>query len=493
MLSSLSISNFKAFGKEQSIEFGNLTLFSGLNSSGKSSVYHALTILTHSSDVDSRISTAAGEIPILVLNSRTLTVGKIDEVSFDINNPEISFGLCFGSEKKFNISYKRKKSEHSSAEVFMLSRTTVTETDQGAEPLASFSAELDPNGTWNISAYASLSLVDYKINRELERQIKTGLEFNSEDATSFYNVSVAFSAVEDITGYEHQIYQFSIKTEDILECLQEKYRKHVDIKELKRFLKKNDLNTEKVMIANALYNPFTFLSKEKVIFLAPFRGFPQRVYTQDSSPNPVIGFLSTDKKERPYRYDFDRKTKVRGNIVTALKYWICDFFALAEDLDVKEFLPGYSSEILLKMHGKWIPINNVGFGISQILPVIFEVLTSRNKMMVIDEPEIHLHPSLQSKLADFFFQMAAIGKKIVLETHSDHLINKLIYLFIMYPDFSAKTKLYWTDMSESGSILSKIEFDKLGYILNAPKGFIDEQRNTTDLFTTLRLDKIDEK
>jgi predicted ATPase len=67
-----------------------------------------------------------------------------------------------------------------------------------------------------------------------------------------------------------------------------------------------------------------------------------------------------------------------------------------------------------------------GFGYSQIVPVLVRgLLTPRDGTLVVEQPELHLHPALQVRIADFFLSMCSIGKQVILETHSEHLVNTL--------------------------------------------------------------------
>lgn len=71
---------------------------------------------------------------------------------------------------------------------------------------------------------------------------------------------------------------------------------------------------------------------------------------------------------------------------------------------------------------------NTGFGTSMVFPILVTCLTAKiGDTIIIENPEVHLHPKAQSKLADFFAFIAQKGVQIILETHCEHLIYKLCY------------------------------------------------------------------
>jgi len=104
---------------------------------------------------------------------------------------------------------------------------------------------------------------------------------------------------------------------------------------------------------------------------------------------------------------------------------MCDVFEIGIDIYSKKV--GDSYVIILKnTNGNETTIKHVGFGISQILPIIVEGLRMSNTgTLILEQPEIHLHPKLQSLLFDFLYSLTLSGKTIIIETHSDHLITRM--------------------------------------------------------------------
>ena len=118
-------------------------------------------------------------------------------------------------------------------------------------------------------------------------------------------------------------------------------------------------------------------------------------------------------------------------------------------------------------------LSDVGFGISQFLPIIVaDLQLPKSSTLFVAQPEIHLHPSVQSSFGDYLMtQIKTKDKNYVIETHSEYLLNK-IRLGIVKGDIKeGDVKILFVDNEGKYNIIHKIRFTKQGQILNAPDNF----------------------
>ncbi len=112
-------------------------------------------------------------------------------------------------------------------------------------------------------------------------------------------------------------------------------------------------------------------------------------------------------------------------LIEAVKYWMCDIFNVAEDIKADKINDKYKITLTNKA-GLSISIKHVGFGISQLLPIIVEGLRMPdNETLIVEQPEVHLHPKIQSSMYDFLYGLIKQGKKVIVETHSSHFITRM--------------------------------------------------------------------
>ncbi len=142
-----------------------------------------------------------------------------------------------------------------------------------------------------------------------------------------------------------------------------------------------------------------------------------------------------------------------------------------------------------------VDIRSVGQGLSQLLPVIMQCLLAApgNSLVIIEQPELHLHPKLESQLADFFLACARTGRQIFVETHSEHLINQL--RFRIAEDDSSKTQdlvqVLFADQVDGVTRFEKAEIDQYGGLVEEqwPSGFLELNVVAAERLIDAALDK----
>ncbi|MEZ8148220.1 AAA family ATPase [Enterovibrio norvegicus] len=120
---------------------------------------------------------------------------------------------------------------------------------------------------------------------------------------------------------------------------------------------------------------------------------------------------------------------------------------------------------------------NVGFGLSYTLPVVLSLLLAKSGgLVVIENPEAHLHPKGQSYLGRLIQKTAEAGVQVIIETHSDHILNGIrvaARLSESYVDGSAK--IFFISSGELQSDVEELPIDTEGEIPFWPDGFFDQQ------------------
>jgi predicted ATPase len=241
-------------------------------------------------------------------------------------------------------------------------------------------------------------------------------------------------------------------------------------------------------------------------YLGPVREAPQRHYFINRMGQTAIGskgeytpIVLAEEQEQSippyYRCIYDRKAikkfeyRAEDRMVEALNSWLS--FMQLPQLIPMPVIERTISQIKLDFANIELSLPDVGFGVGQILPVLVECLrTKSGETIILEQPEIHLHPSLQSKLADFLICMAKAGKKIIVETHSEHLIRRL-YLRVAQEESDAIRNILNTvfvsfDEQQQTSVTQTIVINEYGEIENWPVGFFDEDDSRELVAATLK-------
>jgi predicted ATPase len=128
-------------------------------------------------------------------------------------------------------------------------------------------------------------------------------------------------------------------------------------------------------------------------------------------------------------------------------------------------------------------LTHVGVGVSQILPIVVMcLLADPDTTMVFEQPELHLHPKVQTLLGDFFLSMAILGKQCILETHSEYLINRLRFRAAAESksELSKAMKMYFVEKREDTSFFRSVVVNEFGAIPDWPEGFFDQSQREAE-------------
>jgi len=132
---------------------------------------------------------------------------------------------------------------------------------------------------------------------------------------------------------------------------------------------------------------------------------------------------------------------------------------------------------------EWRTPSNIGYGLSYAFPVIVAGLCARpGQILIVDSPEAHLHPRGQSRIGRFLAQVACSGVQVIVETHSDHVLNgvRIAVRDSVIP--GEKVAVYFFDPTgtkQETAVPLSIAIDPKGNLSSWPEGFFDQAE--TDL------------
>lgn len=240
-----------------------------------------------------------------------------------------------------------------------------------------------------------------------------------------------------------------------------------------------------------------------IYYLGPLRNRAKRLYSwQGGSPRDVgvmgedtVGaLLAAMEAGRTINFEYKKKRRPLNVIVAEMlhKMGLIESFKISK---VSKTRQDYEVKVLTKGSDSYVDILDVGVGVSQVLPVIVEVFYApANSTIIIEQPELHLHPAAQAGLADVLVDAIHAREgdsrniQLIIESHSEHFLRRLQLRM-------AEGRLAQNEFSgyfistENGQKIEKLQIDEYGEISNWPPNFFGDIRGDILKQTLAGIDK----
>jgi len=223
----------------------------------------------------------------------------------------------------------------------------------------------------------------------------------------------------------------------------------------------------------------------RIAYLGPLREYPKRIYTWSGEEPSDVGQKGElavaailAARERG-RYISPGYRKKKRSLEETIAYWLRKM-GVIHSFSVKEIgVDRKDYEVLVQKteRGPEVLITDVGFGLSQVLPVLaLCYYVPKGSVILLEQPELHLHPLAQSWLADVFIEVVQNRNvQIIVESHSEHFLRRLLRRVAEEAIPVDKTALYFCRMQNSASVTERLDVDMFGDIKNWPEGFFGDE------------------
>ncbi|MFH0809838.1 MAG: DUF3696 domain-containing protein [Pseudomonadota bacterium] len=226
-----------------------------------------------------------------------------------------------------------------------------------------------------------------------------------------------------------------------------------------------------------------------LFYLGPLRTKPERLYSWTGSEPESVRYsgestVAAILAARSRRISLGYKRPARPfEEILALKLKEMDLIEEFKVNPISKRRQEYEVKVRTKGSEDWVDLPDVGFGVSQVLPVLVQCFFApHDSIILMEQPELHLHPSAQSALADVMIDVIKSREdsrprnlQIIIETHSEHFLRRLqrrIAESIIPPK---DVSVYFADISTIPAKLEPLEIDLFGNILNWPDNFFGDE------------------
>lgn len=445
MIINYEIGNFKAFSGIQSLRLAPITLIYGPNSSGKSSIIQSLMMIQQTL-LD---KTANGK---LVTSGDSINLGEFESLVYGQNEKlAMHFSITYkntfdANEFKFNHSYDMPFSNNDVRKIEL-----------------SYNL-LENKPTLNKYRFSCNRKIGKSVDFELERssRLLNGLSFKLSNSDSFESLKTAVSKNYSFKSDDKITWNRFYK--DIESPFKIGFSYNLPICITDSFSELSQYSHKIVDDIKYVFDGFKYLG--------PLRSSPKKIYS-----DAINNYQKGQGKSNLGKEIYNSSEEIQELINEFLHQ-----FEIPYDLTVKNIgnkNTGQVISILLKdLRNKAIVTpKDVGFGIGQVLPIILDAVVSRNRLICVEQPEIHLHPKLQAHLGDLFISSVLSGdNQWVIETHSEALMLRLQRRIRDGLLDKNLVSVLYVDVGKNGAQVTELELDDEGDFLTYwPNGFFEER------------------
>jgi len=226
-------------------------------------------------------------------------------------------------------------------------------------------------------------------------------------------------------------------------------------------------------------------------YLGPLRPPPARDVTWSQQDPTRLGSTGSETVQALIG---NETGKNKGALKQAVSEWLKKL-DLADGIEISRVGKTLLYQIEILRGGNRSNLVDVGYGVSQVLPVIVLLhFVPEGSVILCEDPEAHLHPMAQAGLADLFVEVARQRKlQILLETHSEHLFRRLQYLIADGSMRSEDCALYYVERDEPSAKITTLEADEFGRVRNWPDELFGDAIGEVERQTRKVFERMQEK
>ena len=473
MLKRLKLRNFKSW-PEAEVKFGRITGLFGPNSSGKSSLMQFLLLLKQTKESTDRAAT-------LALNGRFVELGTAANVIYrHADDSRLSFTVGFDHPSELRIH-----------DTLQLGGEPIAIHDHADDSRLSFMPSYGLPSELHV--HDALQLGGEPIARSKDIVVRARLRIYRgafQSRMLAYKVGDAEFALKRAEGSDTKFDLVARVPESDFSFVRPPGRPWKLSGPVKTYRFPDEARTgfQNSGFLAALESAFE-AALDKLYYLGPLRESPQRDYLWPRSRpadvgergertiNAIVAAEEAGEKQNLWR---DGRHQPFSHIVAR---WL-RILGIIDDFRIMEIAPGsnrWQAKVRTSRGAPEVTLTDVGFGVSQVLPVIVLLhYAPEGSTVLLEQPELHLHPLAQAELADVIIHAATHRKvQVVLESHSEHLLLRLQRRIAEERVSADDVALYSCRMRNGASEIEALALDEYGNIQNWPPKFMGDAFDET--------------